>query len=135
MMGMVSKQSNSTIDGSDELWQAVASRDRRVDGSFVFAVRTTGVFCRPSCPSRRPRRENVSFFDSPAEAVAAGFRACRRCLPDQPVGEDPRRRMVEVACRLIRECDDEYPTLEALARQIGLSPFHLQRTFKSVLGI
>src|SRR5512142_579601 len=72
------------LDGRDTAWDAVLARDRARDGSFVYAVRTTGVFCRPSCPSRRPRRENVTFFADPADAERAGFRACARCGPEAP---------------------------------------------------
>jgi AraC family transcriptional regulator, regulatory protein of adaptative response / methylated-DNA-[protein]-cysteine methyltransferase len=113
-------------------WQAVLDRDAAFDGQFVYAVRSTGVYCRPSCPSRRPRREQVAFFAAPAEARAAGFRPCRRCAPDQPL--PPRVELVERACRLI-EAADVAPTLEALGRALAVSPFHLQRVFKAATGL
>jgi AraC family transcriptional regulator of adaptative response/methylated-DNA-[protein]-cysteine methyltransferase len=121
---------------SDEArWQAVLSRDATRDGAFVYAVRSTGVFCRPSCPSRRPKRANVAFFDLPEAAAASGFRPCRRCRPEAAQSLDPALKAVRQACRLI-ECQEEgVPTLAALGRAVGLSPWHLQRLFKRHLGI
>ncbi len=118
----------------NERWQIVRGRDSSFDGAFVYAVSSTGVYCRPSCPSRRPRRENVSFFPLPETAERAGFRPCRRCRPDREDG-DPRVRLVRRVCQLIDETPDSTPTLPDLAARVGLSPQHLQRTFKSVLGI
>ena len=121
---------------SDEAqWQAVLAKDVRSDGQFVFAVSSTGVYCRPSCPSRRPRRERVSFFQSPNAAELAGFRACRRCHPrDEPI-VDPQLQMAQQICRIIEANDGEPITLAALSEQLGVSSFHLQRTFKNVMGI
>ena len=117
-----------------DAWTAVVERDARLDGRFVYAVRTTGIYCRPTCPSRRPNRENVSFFESPDLAEQAGFRACLRCRP--------RRTRPSLAARTIervREIIDEHPdaphSLESLARQVGISPFHLHRTFKRLAGV
>jgi AraC family transcriptional regulator of adaptative response/methylated-DNA-[protein]-cysteine methyltransferase len=122
-----------------EKWQAISARDRQADGRFVYAVATTGVYCRPSCASRRPKRENVRFFDLPEAAEAAGFRACRRCRPGEHAAADPAVDRVRRACRFIEEqldgeCDS-LPTLEAIAGHVGGSPFHLQRTFKRLLGV
>jgi AraC family transcriptional regulator, regulatory protein of adaptative response / methylated-DNA-[protein]-cysteine methyltransferase len=114
-------------------WEAVLARDRRMDGAFVFGVSSTGIYCRPSCPSRRPRRERVVFFPVPEAAETQGFRACLRCRPQDVVAADPA---VGWARRLCREIEDAGNVrLEALARKAGVSPHHLQRTFKRVVGI
>src|SRR5713226_9020279 len=118
-----------------ELWNAVLARDASRDGSFVFAVQSTGVYCRPSCPARRPRREQVSFFRLPEAAEQAGFRACRRCHPRQARLFDPQVEMVQRACQYLESTDGERITLAALSAQVGISAFHLQRTFKSIMGI
>jgi AraC family transcriptional regulator of adaptative response/methylated-DNA-[protein]-cysteine methyltransferase len=120
-------------------WQAVQLRDSSLDGTFVFAVSSTGVFCRPSCPSKRARRENVSFFDDPIQAEQAGYRACLRCRPKALDG-NPQSALVRAICRYIeRHVVDQQtearPTLALLAKEFRLSRFHLQRTFKSVLGV
>jgi AraC family transcriptional regulator of adaptative response/methylated-DNA-[protein]-cysteine methyltransferase len=115
-------------------WQAVLARDASRDGSFVFAVSSTGVYCRPSCPSRRPRRENVMFFRQPDEAERAGYRACLRCRP-RAAGGNGQMQMVKAVCRYIEQHLDEAITLARLGSEFHQSPFHLQRTFKSVLGI
>jgi AraC family transcriptional regulator, regulatory protein of adaptative response / methylated-DNA-[protein]-cysteine methyltransferase len=115
-------------------WDAVAERDRRMDGVFYYAVRSTGVYCRPSCPSRRPKPENVVFFLTRDTAQRAGFRACKRCKPDSDAG-NPNAELVEKVCRYIDSHPDQPATLETLSREIGLSPFHLQRTFKALTGI
>jgi AraC family transcriptional regulator, regulatory protein of adaptative response / methylated-DNA-[protein]-cysteine methyltransferase len=115
-------------------WQAVETRDASEDGNFVFAVTSTGVYCRPSCPSRRPRRENVSFFRRPDQAEKAGYRACLRCRP-KAVDRDGRTGMVRAICRYIERHLDEPLTLTRLGTEFRQSPFHLQRTFKAVLGI
>ena len=115
-------------------WLAVADRDGSLDGTFVFAVSSTGVFCRPSCPAKRPRRENVRFFDQPLDAEQAGFRACLRCRP-KAVDKNPRAALVRAVCRHIEQHIEDRLTLSGLAKQFRLSPFHLQRTFKAGLGI
>jgi AraC family transcriptional regulator of adaptative response/methylated-DNA-[protein]-cysteine methyltransferase len=117
------------------MWQAVATRDGQFDGTFVFAVRTTGVYCRPSCPARRPRRENVRFFDRPAEAEAAGYRPCQRCHPAVATPPEPNLELVQAICRALDQQTDRPPTLEELGRQFGMSPYHLQRTFKRIVGV
>ena len=116
-------------------WDAVAGRDGRMDGVFLYAVRTTGVYCKPSCSSRRPRPENVVFFRTQEAARQAGFRACKRCRPDALTASNPNRDLVEKVCHYIDANPDRPATLEALSRAIGLSPFHLQRTFKALTGI
>jgi AraC family transcriptional regulator of adaptative response/methylated-DNA-[protein]-cysteine methyltransferase len=115
-------------------WAALVSRDAGADGSFVYAVRTTGVYCRPSCASRQPRRDNVTFHATCAEAEAAGFRPCLRCRPNGPAPEAHRRAAVERACRLIDEAE-ALPPLADLAGAAGLSPFHFHRVFKAVTGV
>jgi AraC family transcriptional regulator of adaptative response/methylated-DNA-[protein]-cysteine methyltransferase len=115
-------------------WSALVNRDHRFDGRFVFAVRTTGVYCRPSCPARRPRRENVRFFMAPPQAEAAGFRACRRCHPKSP-HPAPAAQLASDARAYIEEHLDEPVTLAELGREVGSSPFHLQRTFKRETGL
>jgi len=118
----------------DNWWEAVVARDPNHDGKFFFAVATTGVYCRPSCPAKRPRRENVTFFRRPEAAERAGYRACLRCKPKATVG-NPQIAMVKEMCRYIEQHLDEAVTLEKLATVFGQSPFHLQRTFKKTLGI
>jgi AraC family transcriptional regulator of adaptative response/methylated-DNA-[protein]-cysteine methyltransferase len=118
----------------DPRWHAVLARDGASDGKFVFAVSSTGVYCRPSCPSKRPRRENVTFFRQPQEAEKAGFRACLRCRP-KAVSGNPRQEMIKAVCRYIEQHLDEPITLARLSAEFRQSPFHLQRTFKAVLGI
>lgn len=117
------------------MWQAVLDRDRHFDGEFVFAVRTTGVYCRPSCPARRPRRENVRFFGGPEQAEAAGYRPCQRCHPGRAAPPEPHLALVQAVCRTLDEQTDRPPTLEELGRQFGVSPYHLQRTFKRIVGV
>lgn len=114
---------------------AVESRDARFDGMFVYGVRTTLVYCKPSCPSRRARSENVEFFASCEEAESAGFRACRRCRPRSLDEPDARLELVERACRLIESQTEGSPSLSSLGEELGVSPFHLQRVFKSVTGV
>jgi len=116
-------------------WEAVLHHDARMDGFFYYAVLTSGVYCRPSCASRRPRRENVLFFRERQEAERAGFRACLRCRPAAPSAANPQAELVRRACRYIEAHLDRPLTLEALGRELSLSPFHLQRTFKSLVGI
>ncbi|HTZ96864.1 MAG TPA: bifunctional DNA-binding transcriptional regulator/O6-methylguanine-DNA methyltransferase Ada [Terriglobales bacterium] len=120
-------------NNQNDWWDAVQARDARQDGKFVFAVSSTGVYCRPSCPSRRPRRENVSFFLQPAEAELAGFRACLRCRPKSAANS--QSSTIKAICRYIEQHLDEPLTLSRLGREFHQSPFHLQRSFKAVLGI
>jgi AraC family transcriptional regulator, regulatory protein of adaptative response / methylated-DNA-[protein]-cysteine methyltransferase len=126
----------NTIDLNDERrWQAVLARDGRWDGLFVYAVRSTGIFCRPSCPSRRPKRARVTFFDGAEAAVQAGYRPCQRCRPEHPACSDPRLVLVRRVCALIMACEDTMPSLAQLSAETGCSAGHLQRQFKAVTGI
>lgn len=118
----------------DQRWKVVLDRDAAHDGEFVFAVSSTGVYCRPSCPSKRPRRENVTFFGQPEQAEKAGYRACLRCRPRSAEG-NAQAQMVRNVCRYIEQHLDEPITLAKLGKEFHLSPFHLQRRFKAVLGI
>jgi AraC family transcriptional regulator of adaptative response/methylated-DNA-[protein]-cysteine methyltransferase len=118
----------------DARWAAFAARDAAFDGLFYACVETTGIYCRPSCPARRARRENVSFCVTAADAEAAGFRPCKRCKPDQISLLQQRAEKVAQACRLI-ETSEQEPVLEALAEAVALSPHHFHRIFKSALGV
>ena len=118
---------------SDPRWTAVAARDRGADGTFVYAVRTTGVYCRPSCAARRPNPVNVRFYGTPAEAEAAGYRPCRRCRPRTPSGPPRHAAAIAAACRLLER--DDTPPLATLAAQAGLSPHHFHRLFRSITGL
>ncbi|HZD95122.1 MAG TPA: bifunctional DNA-binding transcriptional regulator/O6-methylguanine-DNA methyltransferase Ada [Candidatus Sulfotelmatobacter sp.] len=121
-----------TTSNASQKWSLVLARDGRADGRFVYGVKSTGVFCRPSCPSRKPRRENVEFFDSPAQAQQAGYRGCRRCLPTE---RNPQAQKIEAACRYIDENLEVTLSLTAISRHVAISPFHFQRLFKRILGI
>src|SRR6266480_3181719 len=116
-------------------WRIVLDRDRRYDGAFVYAVRSTGIYCRPSCPSKRPRHEQVRFFLVPEIAERAGFRPCRRCRPAQTNDADPRVETVRRACQVIDARPDEAIGLAALATRVGTTPYRLARAFRSVLGV
>jgi len=118
----------------DPRWQRVLTRDISADGTFVYAVATTGIYCRPSCAARLARPENVNFYLSPNEAESAGFRACKRCKPDQVRSLDINTEKVAQACRLL-EASESIPNLETLAENVGLSKYHFQRLFKSVTGV
>lgn len=119
---------------SDAYWQAVVARDATRDGEFVFAVKTTGIYCRPSCPARRPNRDNVVFFLLNKEAEAAGYRACKRCKPKDISLEQANRLAVEAACALIEDAE-QAPDLGQLADASGLSKFHFHRIFKAHTGM
>jgi len=120
--------------GDDARWDAVQRRDAGADGSFYYSVRTTGVYCRPSCPSRGAKRANVAFHASSQAAEAAGFRPCLRCAPHLPPLAERQADAVARACRLIEESEDE-PDLDALAQAAGMSRFHFHRVFKARTGI
>lgn len=118
----------------DPRWAAVVARDRGADGRFFYSVRTTGVFCRPSCGARTPRPENVAFHATTADAIRAGFRACRRCKPDQrPLDEAHAAKIAEL-CRFIERAESA-PTLTELSSRAGLSAHHLHRVFKATTGL
>lgn len=118
----------------DARWNAVRRRDRAADGTFVYSVRTTGVYCRPSCAARLPRRENVAFHETCAAAERAGFRPCKRCRPNEPARADRQAAAVAAACRLIEEAE-EVPSLDTLAQAADMSRFHFHRVFKAVTGV
>jgi AraC family transcriptional regulator, regulatory protein of adaptative response / methylated-DNA-[protein]-cysteine methyltransferase len=133
---------NITGRRPERLWQAVQARDHRADGAFVYAVRSTGVYCRPSCPSRKPRREQVTFFQLPDAAEQKGFRPCRRCRPRLARISDPRTQAVATVCREIEskiQIGDpgvETPlTLSSLSRPVAMSPHQLERAFRKLMGI
>jgi AraC family transcriptional regulator of adaptative response/methylated-DNA-[protein]-cysteine methyltransferase len=118
---------------SDVLWQAVRTRDARFNGAFVFGVRTTGIFCRPSCTAKAAKRENVVFFDAIGAAKSAGFRACLRCNPESAKTVDPQVEAVIRACKTL-DTNDEI-SIDAVADELGLSTSHFQRTFKRIMGV
>src|SRR5271166_4907727 len=135
-MNRTSQQSPEQIPEqiSDRRWQAVLDRDGSHDGTFVFGVSSTGIFCRPSCPAKRPRRENVRFFEHATAAEQAGYRACLRCRP-KAVDGNPQSALVRALCRYIEQNIEDRLTLGSLAAKFHRSAFHLQRMFKSVLGV
>ncbi len=117
----------------DDRWQSVVDRDVAADGQFVFAVRTTGIFCRPSCRAKHALRKNVSFFADARQALAAGFRPCKRCQPDKDSAQQHRLEKIAHACQLLEQ---ESPlTLDELAQQVAMSPYHLHRLFKATTGM
>ncbi len=127
------RRTGSVLDAAR--WHAISARDAAADGAFFYAVTTTGVYCRPTCPSRRPRPEHVRCFDTVDAAERAGFRPCRRCHPERSLSpSDDRRDRVLAACRTIERAES-VPTLAALALDAGLSRFHFQRLFKRVVGV
>ncbi|AXK38680.1 bifunctional DNA-binding transcriptional regulator/O6-methylguanine-DNA methyltransferase Ada [Crenobacter cavernae] len=119
---------------SDPRWAAVVARDPKADGTFYYSVKSTGVYCRPSCAARLARPENVRFHATRADAERAGFRPCKRCKPDQPSLAEQYAAKVTEACRII-EASESAPTLDALARRVGVSPYHFHRVFKHITGL
>jgi AraC family transcriptional regulator of adaptative response/methylated-DNA-[protein]-cysteine methyltransferase len=130
---MMTRIESSTFGTDDRRWAAVEGREPRADGAFVYAVRTTGVYCRPICRSRRPNRTNVVFFDDPDRAERAGFRACKRCRPEVAGRESGHARLVERACMLLE--GSEGITLADLAAKLGLSAGYVHRVFKATVGV
>jgi AraC family transcriptional regulator, regulatory protein of adaptative response / methylated-DNA-[protein]-cysteine methyltransferase len=133
------EQNQQTASGAGRFserrfWQAVATRDARYDGAFVYAVRSTGIYCRPSCPSRRPQRERVVFFGAPEAAERQGFRPCRRCDPRAVPGA-AESCLIKQACKVLEEDSEDRVRMAGVARQLGVSPFRLQRTFRRIMGI
>src|SRR5262249_18954469 len=118
----------------DERWSAVRARDANADDVFYYAVRTTGVYCRPSCAARPAKRANVSFYTTTTPAARAGFRPCKRCNPDQASLRARHAQLIADACKAI-ETQEELPNLEALAEAAGLSRFHFHRLFKRITGL
>lgn len=129
-----SKTGRNAFPSDRERWNAVVHRDSEADGEFYYSVKTTGIYCRPSCAARRARRENVLFHGSCEEAERAGFRPCKRCQPNGPALSEQNAAKVARACRII-EAADQPPPLDSLARAVGLSRFHFQRLFTKVLGL
>ena len=117
---------------SVERWQLVLDRNPLADGQFVYGVRSTGIYCRPTCPSRRPRADQVEFFETPREAESAGFRSCLRCKPQ---GAPPRAEIVTAASNYLKANSDRTVTLTEVAQHVHLSAFHLQRIFKQQTGV
>ena len=123
------------MTGLDLRWKALASRDTAADGTFIYAVTSTGIYCRPSCPSRRPRADRVRFFDTTLEARQAGFRACKRCRPDTVGLAQPGIDAVRLASAYLATHADQTVTLGHLGRVASMSPHHLQRRFKAIVGL
>jgi AraC family transcriptional regulator of adaptative response/methylated-DNA-[protein]-cysteine methyltransferase len=130
----VTRVSAPTFDTDEQRWSAIVARDRAASDAFYYSVRTTGVYCRPSCAARRPNRKNVAFHLTCDEAEKAGFRPCKRCRPREASLDVRRAAGVAAACRLIERAD-EVPSLDALAAAAGLSRFHFHRVFKRVTGL
>ena len=128
------KTSETAADNDERFWQAVLTRDKSFDGVFYTSVATTGIYCRPSCSARTPRRENVRFHPTCADAEAAGFRPCKRCRPNEASLDQTYAAKVAAACRLI-ETSEETPSLIQLAHRAGLSPSHFHRVFKAITGL
>jgi AraC family transcriptional regulator, regulatory protein of adaptative response / methylated-DNA-[protein]-cysteine methyltransferase len=124
----------SAASRDDARWAAVVARDASFASQFYIAVKTTGVYCRPGCPARLPKRANVRFFDTRDDAERAGFRPCKRCKPDQPSLTELHAAKVAQACRLIEAAEEE-PKLDTLADDVGLSPYHFHRIFKQAVGL
>src|SRR5712692_5495738 len=124
----------ATFVGDDERWEAVKRRNRDADGAFYYSVLTTGVYCRPTCAARLPRRENVGFHATCAEAERAGFRPCKRCRPNEAALAERQASAVAKACRSIEQAD-EAPSLDTLAETAGMSRFHFHRVFKARTGV
>ncbi|CCF85840.1 bifunctional DNA-binding transcriptional regulator/O6-methylguanine-DNA methyltransferase Ada [Nitrolancea hollandica] len=130
----LARRVSDAFPSDDDRWAAVLRRDRNADGCFFYAVRTTGVYCRPSCAARRPQRANVRFYSTSEAAARAGFRPCQRCRPDEPSLAEWHAAAVARACRLLDESSDP-PNLDALADAAGMSRFHFHRVFKAVTGV
>lgn len=125
----------TTTLSPEETWAVILKRDRRFDGQIFYGVRSTGIYCRPSCPSRRPRREQVAFFSAPDSAEKAGFRPCRRCQPRMVGANSPEMELVRAVCKHISENLEGNLNLNTLGQILDISPWHLQRVFKRVTGI
>ena len=135
---MTTTSTSKPLPNTASRWAAVAARDPSADGRFVYAVQSTHIFCRPSCGSRRPKRENVTFYATPSGAVEGGFRACLRCRPDEALSGTTPRSGDEAVRRTLAYIDShpgEIPPLAELARASGLSPAHLQRSFSRLVGV
>lgn len=127
-------KARSAFPSDDDRWAALMRRDRNADGAFYFSVQTTGVYCRPSCPARLARRENVRFHSTSEEALRAGFRPCKRCRPDAPALAEQHAAAVAKVCGLI-EVAEALPNLDMLAEAAEMSRFHFHRVFKAITGV
>lgn len=134
MSSRTEKNTRAAETVNDPRWALFAARDPRAEGAFYAGVLTTGVYCRPTCPARLPKPENVRFFATREEAEAAGFRPCLRCKPDQPPLAEQYAARVTAACRII-ETAETVPGLKTLAGQVGISPYHFHRIFKQITGL
>jgi AraC family transcriptional regulator, regulatory protein of adaptative response / methylated-DNA-[protein]-cysteine methyltransferase len=134
LMTSIKPRSPSMATEQDPRWQTVIARDASADGAFYYCVKTTGVYCRPSCAARLPRPENVAFHATREAAEQAGFRPCKRCKPDQGALRERQAAIIAEICRMI-EAAEEPPTLAALAAKAGMSPHHFHRLFKAVTGL
>jgi AraC family transcriptional regulator of adaptative response/methylated-DNA-[protein]-cysteine methyltransferase len=135
MIRLQNPASTAFMPDAETCWQAVADKDSRFNGAFVFAVNSTMIYCRPSCPARLPRRDRVTFFACPQEAEQAGYRACLRCRPRLGAEVDPGAELVARACRLIETNTEDRLSLTDLGGRLGVSPFYLQRIFKKRTGM
>jgi AraC family transcriptional regulator of adaptative response/methylated-DNA-[protein]-cysteine methyltransferase len=135
IMNTLTKKAQLAVNTiNDSRWTSVAVRNAEADGTFYYSVRTTGVYCRPSCAARLARPENVQFHATCEEAEKAGFRPCKRCKPDQPSLVEQYAAKVTQACRIIEESETA-PVLEGLAKRVGVSPYHFHRVFRQVTGL
>ncbi|MGQ0812608.1 MAG: bifunctional DNA-binding transcriptional regulator/O6-methylguanine-DNA methyltransferase Ada [Nitrospiraceae bacterium] len=128
------KKLGTVAVGQEPRWAAVMARDQKTDGTFYYSVRTTGVYCRPSCAARLPKPEHVRFHATCTDAERAGFRPCKRCKPDQPSLVERHARIVADTCRMIEQAED-VPSLDELANRARMSPYHFHRIFKVVTGL
>ncbi|GLY60184.1 bifunctional transcriptional activator/DNA repair enzyme protein Ada [Pectobacterium carotovorum subsp. carotovorum] len=126
--------SDTPFQDADSRWQAVVTRNQAADGCFIYAVKTTGIYCAPSCASRQPRRENVVFFATADEAQAAGFRPCKRCRQGTLSRQEQQAQQIACACRMIEQSEHQL-TLAVLAQAVGISAFHFHRMFKAITGL
>jgi len=129
------RQADHTMLGDEDYWRAILARDAEFDGVVVYAVRSTHIYCRPSCASRRPNRRQVIFFPIPEAAEQAGFRPCLRCRPQLPSSGDPQLEMVRQVCQHIKDHSDRPPRLAAIASKVSFNPHHVHRVFRRVMGI
>ena len=132
---MMRQQLSNKVNAIDWRWRAVETKNAEFDGMFFFGVQTTGIFCRPSCSSKSPKRQNVTFFVTPTEAEKAGFRACLRCKPKNEYSPTASAMLIEKAFEILQSDEIEVITIDELRRQLDVSAGHLQKTFKAVLGL
>lgn len=125
---------DSAFSSDGQRWKALLHREQRAEGAFLYAVKSTGVYCRPTCPSRLPKRDNVVFFTSSSAAEAAGFRPCKRCSPRDPSAREHHMKAIVQACKLIEE-SEEHPRLQNLAAAVGMSSSNFHRLFKEIVGV